>query len=130
MLFRSITAFLLGLGWMGAFMLSSTGMLIVAIVVGLAAGVALMFAMAWLMAFLAQFQEEGNLDFRNAIGETGTVYISIPGARAGRGQVEITFQGRHQVVEAMTSHTDALAAHTKVLVVDLADGNTLVVRPI
>lgn len=128
--FQAITAFLLGLGWIGAFVLVNTGWLILAVLVGLVAGLGMMFAMAWLLAFLAQFKEEGNVDFNNAIGETGKVYVPIPGERGGCGQIEIIFQGRHQVLEAITSHASELKAHTQVLVVDLAEGNTLVVRPI
>jgi len=127
---QAVSGFLLGLGWVGAWVLGSTGWLLVAILVGLLAGFATMFAIAWLLAFLAQFKEEGNVDFKNAIGQTGTVYIPIPGERGGRGQIEITFQGRHQVLEAMTSHAVELKPPTKVLVVDLTDGNTLMVRPI
>jgi len=126
---RTITAFLVGFGWVGAFFLRTGLPLFVALPIALLAGTAMLFSIFYVMKFLWSMRESGTLDYHNAVGEIGTVYLPIPGEREGRGQIEVMIQGRLQVVPAETSRPGRLENRSKVLVVDRLEDNTLLVIP-
>jgi len=82
------------------------------------------------MRFLYGLQHSGTLDYHNAIGEIGTVYLPIPAAMGGNGRVQVTVQGRLRVVTALTRHPARLENQSRVRVVDVLDENSLVVEPL
>lgn len=66
------------------------------------AGIASMFLVAWVMRGLSRLQASGTINVRNAVGAAGTVYLRVPGARAGRGKVTVEVQGRSMEFPAVT----------------------------
>ena len=66
------------------------------------AGLASMFLVAWVMRGLSRLQASGTIDVRNAVGASGTVYLRVPGGRAGRGKVTVEVQGRSMEFPAIT----------------------------
>jgi hypothetical protein len=79
---------------------------------------------------LYRMQDQGNLNYKNAIGEVGTVYVTIPAAEGGAGQVEVMFQSRVKTVSAYTKAASALSPGKKVKVIDLIGQSTLLVEPL
>ncbi len=127
---RSITAFFVGFGWLGVICLNKGTSLLVAIIAGFAGGAVLMIGTNLLMVGMMALQSSGTLDFKNAVGEIATVYITIPAARAHAGQVEVLVQGRYITAEAFTNHTESLKPGAKVRVTELIGANTLLVEPL
>jgi hypothetical protein len=82
------------------------------------------------MKFLYAFGESGTLDFRNAVGQVGTVYLTVPARRGGPGQVRVIVQGRLKVVQAFTESPTPLPAQSKIKVSGLIDSRTLLVDPL
>jgi hypothetical protein len=108
-----------GLGW---------SPLSVTVAAGSAGTVALLFV-AKLMQSLSRLQSQGNLDLRNAVGTTGSVYLRIPAAGDGHGRVMLQVQGRQVECRAI-SRADEIATGARVHVVERTDDDTLVVEPI
>jgi hypothetical protein len=128
---RTVTAFFVGFGWAGVIMLNKGYSMIVAIGTGAATGVAFLLATAFLIRNLLRLQSSGgNVDYNNAIGLVGTVYVTIPGAEVGGGQVELNIQGRLMMVAAYTKSVSALRPNTKIKVIGLIGGSTLLVEPL
>ena len=72
-----------------------------------------MFGVAQLMLGLARMQASGTVDLRNAIGETGSVYLRIPAKGEGRGKVTVSWwthaiSGLHRNDFIMAARTDQL----------------------
>ena len=65
----------------------------------------------------------------NAIGITGSVYLSIPPARSGLGKIHVQVQSRLVEYQAVTSHGEPLPTGARVLVVDVVDSDTVDVVP-
>ena len=126
---RTITAFLVGFGWIGAACLSSGMGTFPTLLIAGAVGFILMLTVFWTMRFFWNMQEEGTLDYHNAIGRTATVYLPIPANGTGPGQVEVMIQGRLQVIPAFTSKPDRIENRASVLVIDLNEDNSLQVIP-
>jgi len=126
---RTVIAFLVGFGWIGAACLSSGFGLFLTLLIAGAVGLAMMFTVFGIMRLFWNMREDGSLDYHNAIGEIATVYLPIPGNGEGPGQVEVMIQGRLQVVQAFTSRPDRIDNRAKVLVIDLNEDNSLQVIP-
>jgi hypothetical protein len=127
---RSIIAFIAGFGWAGVAAMQAGAGVAIAALAALAVGVLLMFTVFWIMRSMTRLSCSGSLDYRNAVGQGGAVYITIPAAMAGPGQVEVLIQGRLCTAQAMTRAAAPLAPRAKVKVVELIDRTTLLVEPL
>jgi hypothetical protein len=70
------------------------------------AAVAAIFFVHWMMKSLAHLRAEGTVRIEKALGAVGTVYIKIPGRRAGQGKVTLELQGRSVELSAVTEHDE------------------------
>lgn len=127
---RGVTAFFVGFGWSGVIALKAEWGLVAAIAVGLVVGLALMLGIFLLMTSMLRLQSNGSLDFANAIGMVGTVYVTIPAKQKAGGQVEVLFQGRLTMADALSRGEESLSPGTKVTVVEKIGHATLVVEPL
>lgn len=125
---RAISAFFTGFGWTGVACLEAGWSLPPTLLASVAAGGAFMGAVVVSMRALYSMRYSGTLDYRNAIGNIGVVYIRIPGGMSGPGQVEVKIQGRLCVVQAFTADPEPIASQTRVKVNDVMDDNTIVVE--
>ncbi len=96
---RSVTGFFGGFGWMGVIMLENGSALPVAIAAGVGVGGVLMLSGAYLMKMLYSLRESGTIDFENAIGQVGTVYLPVPANESGPGDGSGPPESRHRVHE-------------------------------
>ncbi len=91
-----------------------------ALLVGLIA----MGVVAAAMRAMLKLRDDGTIRVANAVGLTGTVYLTIPGEKAGFGKVTLDLQNRSSEFSAATFHHE-LATGTKVVVVDVIAPDTL-----
>jgi hypothetical protein len=68
------------------------------------------------------------VDYRNAVGQSGAVYLPVPPARKGAGQVQLTVQGRLRELPCVTDGEEPLPTGARVRVVKVLDGGTALVR--
>lgn len=124
---RGVVAFLAVCGWGGLWLLRMGMHPIPAVFLGIAMGFWAMLLMALFLRVALKLQHDGTMDFRNALGKAGSVYLTIPANRAGTGKVHIVVQDQLQELDAVTDETGPLPTGTEVVVVGLSGGNTLVV---
>ena len=128
--FRNFINFLIGFGWTAILLKDSvpaTGLrMLIAIVVGIVLVVIVMLLFKW----LTDMQQSGNINvYKSAIGCEGTVYLSIPGERAGEGKVQITINNAVREYEAVTDGP-TLKTGARIRVVEVVSANTLLVEEI
>jgi hypothetical protein len=70
--------------------------------VALASGGAVLVGVGYLIRSMLQLASSGSVDDRNAVGRTGSVYLSVPGAAGGQGKVTVLVQGRSMEYRAVT----------------------------
>lgn len=126
---RTLISGAVGFGWAGVLSLQSGASPGAAIGIAVVCGVAFMFMVFAVMRLLFSMRADGTLDFRNAVGLTGKVYVTIPGHRAGAGQVELMLQGRLTTAAAQTDAT-TLSPQTPIRVTAAQSDNTLIVEPV
>jgi membrane protein implicated in regulation of membrane protease activity len=125
---RGVTAFFLGFGWTGVICTKAGMGLPLTLVLAVVVGGVLMLAIFLLMLSFLRMQSSGTLNYDNAVGQTGTVYVTIPPARKSGGQVETMIQGRLVTAEALQTGDEALAPGTKVRIIGKIGSSTLIVE--
>ncbi|MBQ7600005.1 MAG: hypothetical protein IJU57_04940 [Clostridia bacterium] len=127
---RGIVAFLAIGGWLGVSMIDLKLSPALTVAIAVAGGFAAMLLCALVIRWSVKLQENGTMSLKNAIAHTATVYIPIPPERHGFGKVTMTLQESYVELEAVTDCKDRIPTGTEVLVVGIADKNTLLVRPL
>lgn len=89
------------------------------------AGGAAMYAVYWLFKQVFKLQHAGNENIRNAIGLPATVYVPIPGKRAGTGKVTFRLQNRLVEYQAVTEDEEKLTTGEKVVIVAVVSSDTV-----
>ncbi|MFP4069492.1 MAG: NfeD family protein [Verrucomicrobiota bacterium] len=128
---QTIAAFFLGFGWVGVAALKSGLSVLVGGLLAFVCGLAAMFGMLFMLRSLLRLQSRGNLDYANAIGSEGTVYVTIPGSdEDGGGQIELTLQGRHITASARKTSPGPVQPGRRVRIVAVDGQNAFTVEPI
>lgn len=128
--FRNFINFLIGFGWTAILLKDSipaTGLrMLIAILVGIVLVVIVMLLFKW----LTDMQQSGNINvFKSAVDCEGTVYLTIPGERAGEGKVQITINNSVREYAAVTDGP-TLKTGQRIRVVEAVSSNTLLVEEI
>jgi membrane protein implicated in regulation of membrane protease activity len=125
---RGILAFI-SMGAWTAYLLVNWMHPLIASAIGIVVGAISAYLLA--LAFKATYRLEssGNLDYTNAIGQIGTVYIRVPKSKIGKGKITLTIQERYIEVDAMTEWDQDLMPKTIVEVIGIEDTTTLIVKP-
>lgn len=127
---RGITAFFVGFGWTGVIVLRAGHSVGAAILAGSAVGFSLMVLIFLMMKSMLRLQSSGTLDYNNAIGQIGSVYVTIPPNQQSGGQVEVLLQGRLTMADALSRSSEPLRPGTKIKVIEKIGHSTLVVEPL
>lgn len=124
---QTIVTFLTVFGWVSIACVSGGMSPVLGIVLGMVCGLVMMFIVAKLVQMSAKLAEDGTLNLKNAIGETATVYLTIPAKGGGEGKVTMQLQGRFCEIDAVNAGEKPLETGTQVLVTDVL-GDSLVVE--
>ncbi|MDF2567514.1 MAG: NfeD-like [Oscillospiraceae bacterium] len=79
-----------------------------------------MVGVAKLIQMSRKLISSGNINIKNALGESARVYLTIPAG--GRGKVSLTVQERLIEADAMSDDKNDLVTGTMVRVVDIRSG--------
>ena len=91
----------------------------------LAAGGVTAWATAFIFLKMQRLQSEGTLVISNAVGQVGTVYLTIP--EKSSGVVTVSVQGAMRSLDAVAEHGQSIPTGTIVRVVGITAGKILVV---
>ncbi len=127
--FRTLVAAFTFFGLAGMAAYSANLAMPLQIVIAVLAGGTAMVVVHYLMQSFYRLSQTGTLRISNAVGKTATVYVPIPGAKAGQGKVQVKVQDRLEEFTAVTSAEEKLATGAKVVVVGVV-GRTLEVEPL
>ena len=122
----SISAFMFTGGcfgmWSYSFFDSNIAALLITVVTGVGASILINFVTKAML----KLQTSGNVQMENAVGQTAIVYLKVPAG--GKGQVEITLQGRKKIISAMTDGSEEIPTGTKVKVTAVNSSTLVVTR--
>ena len=87
-----------------------------------------MLLIAFLIRAAMRLQSDGTIDIRNALGQSGTVYLTVPANRSGRGKVNVTVQGTYSEFDAVTDSDTPLSTGCEVIVIGISSKDTLIIK--
>lgn len=124
---QALCAFLMGFGWtaFAAYRGSGLGPGLSALV-GLAGGAAMMWLLGFLLRSALRMESSGNISIQSALGCEGEVYVTVPKAGGGRGQVRVVIGERQRIFTAISAGGE-LRPPTRVKVVRVNDDRSLTV---
>lgn len=124
---RGAVAFLAIFGW-GTLWLLRIGLHpILSLFFGVAMGVWAMVLVALLLRVALRLQEDGTVRIQNALGLSGSVYLTVPPARQGLGKVTVLVQEHLTEFDALTDDPEALPTGSRVLVIGVSGKDQLIV---
>ena len=117
---QGLTAFFMMFGMVGFALLrgnkTNEG---IAVSAALAAGLATVWLIGKIFALIKGLQSSGTIENKNAVGEKGTVYLTIPSG--GTGKVQVTVKGRMRVFDAVSDNLEAIKTGSRIKVLDVND---------
>lgn len=122
---QSIAGFFTMFGLVGLGLLQIRASEAVSLLGALAAGIFTAWATGMIFLQMRRLQSEGTLVISNAVGQVGTVYLTIP--EKGSGVVTVTVQGTMRTLDAVSEHSRRIPTGSVVRVVGITAGNILVV---
>lgn len=127
---KPLTGFFLGFGWAGGFALDAGLSFFAAIACALGAGAAIMAVIVLMFRLILSMRSDGTARISDTVGAVGTVYLTLPPAKAAGGQVVVTFKGRQETYAALCAAAAPVPSGEKVKVLAVIDGRTLLVEPL
>jgi hypothetical protein len=125
----SILSFLMGAGWLGLACRREWGLSpVVSALSSSGFGFLLMTFSSLAMYHMRRMNQAGSYDAKNCIGSIGRIYLKVPPKGQGRGQIEVTVDGRRKVLPAVSASTE-IASFAAARVVGVQEGETLIVEP-
>ena len=125
---QGLTAFFMMFGLVGLTLLKANLPVLLTILGGGIAGSLAVWVISLLFSQMKRLQSDGTLQIENAVGESGSVYLTIPAK--GTGQVQITVQGALKIFDAISKDGKKVATGEKVNVTGTIDNKTLIVEKI
>ncbi len=127
---KTIIAFMFGFGWTGVAVLEADSSYPAAIVAGIVVGFTFVFFVYLAIRSLNKLSGGGVRSYEGALGARGRVYMRVPAERTAPGQIEITIQGRVEIVDAYFEGDRVLNPNELVTVVGFVDNHSLIVEPV
>lgn len=126
--FKNLVAFFTLFAWSGLACIEGGFSLAIVIIISVVCGTIMMVIMASLFYYISKFSHSGTLIMKNAIGNSGDVYLSIPAKKAGMGKVQVKVQGGLRTLNAMTEDTEIIKTGSLIEVTDIIGENILLVK--
>jgi hypothetical protein len=122
---QSLSGFFTMFGLVGMGLLQIQATQLWSLVGALAAGIVTAWASGMIVLTMQRLQSTGTMVISNAIGQQGTVYLTIP--ERGTGIVNVTVQGALRQFDAISESGEKIPTGEIVRVNDISAGNLLVV---
>lgn len=126
--FKNLIGFLTIFGWSGIACIEGGLSKSLTVLISVICGLLMMLAMAGLFYYLGKLQSSGTLILKNALNQTGEVYLTLGANRSKIGKVSITVQGSLRELDALTDEDMDLVMGNVIRVKEVTDNGILIVE--
>jgi len=126
--FKNLVGFFTIFGWTGIACLNAGMSKPVSVIVAFGAGLLMMTIMAAMFFSMRKLTDSGTLDYKNAIGAIGEIYLTVGANRSKMGKVSVRVQGTLRELEALSDSLVELKSGTLIQVIDVTSNGILIVE--
>lgn len=124
---KNLIGFFTIFGWAGIACIGEGFSKPITVLISVISGMIMMTIMAAMFHYMKKLTDSGTLNYSNAIGAVGEVYLTIGGNRSRIGKVSVRVQGTLRELEALTDAFTELKSGTIIKVVDVTSNGILIV---
>ncbi|MBN1303977.1 MAG: hypothetical protein JXA13_06040 [Anaerolineales bacterium] len=125
---QSLTAFFMIFGLVGLALFNSSAPGFLTFLGSASAGLLAAWLISWMLNQLLRLQSDGTIQIHNAIGEKGSVYLTVPAK--GSGQVQVAIQGALKIYDAISADDKKILTGDKIQVTGVENNQTLIVKKV
>ena len=125
--FKNLVGFFTLFGWSGIACIEAGLSKPLTFIISSFCGLVMMVIMAAMFYFMRTLSDSGTLNYKNAIGAIGEVYLTIGADRSKMGKVTVNVQGSSRELEALTDSRVELKSGTLIKVVEVTSNGILIV---
>ena len=126
--FKNLVGFFTLFGWSGIACIDAGLSNPLTILISVVCGLIMMSIMAAMFYYMAKLNDSGTLDFKNAVGAVGEVYLTIGANRSSIGKVHVKIQGALRELEALTDADTDLKSTAVIKVKEVTKNGILIVE--
>lgn len=126
--FKNLVGFFTIFGWSGIACIDSDLSRGLTIIISVVCGLIMMAIMAFMFYNMKKLNDSGTLDFKNALGTVGEVYLTIGAKRSKIGKAHVRVQGALRELEALTDADTDLISGTVIKVKEVTPNGILIVE--
>src|SRR5687768_148860 len=127
--FRNLINFLLGFSWTGISFYGTIDSKGIVIALSFIVGAAFVAAFFVIMNQIQKLAEDNSFKLDSAINQVGSVYLTIPEEKSGKGKVQVSVKGAFHELDAITEN-DKIESSAMVRIVRIESNNLVVVERI
>lgn len=124
---RNLVNFLIGFSWTGVLFYTEIKNKTILILLAIIVGTAFLLLFFLLIRQILKLGEDNTFRINNTVGKTGSVYLTIPERKTGKGKVQVSVNGTTHELDAMTEH-ESIPSGGMIRVTAIESGNLLMVE--
>lgn len=126
--FKNLIGFFTLFGWSGIACIDAGLSKPLTIIISIVCGLIMMAVMAAMFYYMQKLNHSGTLNFKNAVGQVGEVYLTIGAKRSSIGKAHVRIQGALRELEALTDSEIDLKSGAVISVKDVTQNGILIVE--
>ncbi len=126
--FKNLIGFFTIFGWSGIACIDAKFSNSLTIIISVFSGLVMMIIMAAMFHYMKKLNDSGTLNYKNAIGAIGEVYLTVGANRSKMGKVHIRVQGSLRELEALSDSFVELKSGTIIKVMEVTSNGILIVN--
>ncbi len=126
--FKNLIGFFTIFGWSGIACIDAGLSKPITIIISILCGLVMMLIMAFMFLQMRKLNDSGTLDYKNAKGAVGEVYLTIGANRSSIGKAHVRIQGALRELEALTDANTDLKSGTVIKVTNITQNGILIVE--
>jgi hypothetical protein len=125
--FRNLINFLLGFSWTGISFYGTIDNKTVIVALSVLIGSAFVGAFFFIMSQIQKLAEDNSFKIDSTLNQVGSVYLTIPERKSGKGKVQLSIKGAFHELDAITEN-EKIESSAMVRVVKIESNNLVVVE--
>lgn len=127
---KNLIGFFTLFAWSGLACIKGNMSVPVTIIISSVCGLIMMTLMASIFFFMSKLTDDGTLKMANAVNRIGEIYLPVMANRGNIGKIQINIQDSVRTLQAMTDDEEDLPFGAVVTVIEVINGNILLVTKV